>query len=92
MCGSVRSILYVIMSPQSKRRGRGRNLGHGSKTTNISNYPLNAYPSKLDTIQLETAVSTIFQEYLLEFTSEYGISEDLHPEFPGPKERIVDFP
>nr|GEV63441.1 hypothetical protein [Tanacetum cinerariifolium] len=32
------------------------------------------------------------QEYLLEFTSEYGISEDLHPELPGPEERIVDFP
>nr|GEY75693.1 transposase (putative), gypsy type [Tanacetum cinerariifolium] len=45
-----------------------------------------------DTIQLETAVSTISQEHLLEFTSEYGISEDLHPELPGPKERIVDFP
>nr|GEU52147.1 transposase (putative), gypsy type [Tanacetum cinerariifolium] len=45
-----------------------------------------------DTIQLETAVSTISQEYLLEFTSEYGISEDVHPELPGPEERIVDFP
>nr|GEY36558.1 hypothetical protein [Tanacetum cinerariifolium] len=45
-----------------------------------------------DTVQLETAVSTISQEYLLEFTSEYGISKDLHPELPGPKERIVDFP
>nr|GEY49489.1 transposase (putative), gypsy type [Tanacetum cinerariifolium] len=44
-----------------------------------------------DTIQLETAISTISQEYLLEFTSEYGISEDLHPELPGPGERIVDF-
>nr|GFA92968.1 transposase (putative), gypsy type [Tanacetum cinerariifolium] len=44
-----------------------------------------------DTIQLETAVSTISQGYLLEFTSEYGISEDLHPELPGPEERIVDF-
>ncbi|GKB68347.1 hypothetical protein Tco_0929759, partial [Tanacetum coccineum] len=45
-----------------------------------------------DTIQLETAVSTISQEYLLEFTSEYGISEDLHPELPAPGDRIVDFP
>ncbi|GJW14243.1 hypothetical protein Tco_0018376 [Tanacetum coccineum] len=45
-----------------------------------------------DTIQLETAVSTISQEYLLEFTSEYGITEDLHPELPGPGDRIVDFP
>nr|GEV17559.1 hypothetical protein [Tanacetum cinerariifolium] len=26
------------------------------------------------------------------FTSEYGISEDVHPELPGPEERIVDFP
>ncbi|GJU35546.1 hypothetical protein Tco_1183900 [Tanacetum coccineum] len=33
-----------------------------------------------DTIQLEDAVSTISQEYLLEFTSEYGIPESLHPE------------
>nr|GEV80649.1 hypothetical protein [Tanacetum cinerariifolium] len=44
-----------------------------------------------DTIQLETVVSTISQEYLLEFTSEYGISEDLHLELPDPEERIMDF-
>nr|GEX68541.1 hypothetical protein [Tanacetum cinerariifolium] len=45
-----------------------------------------------DTVQLETTVSTISQEYLLEFTSEYGISEALHPELPRPEDRIVDFP
>ncbi|GKC48170.1 hypothetical protein Tco_1065892, partial [Tanacetum coccineum] len=45
-----------------------------------------------DTIQLETAVSTISPEYLLDFTSEYGISEDLHSKLPSPEERIVDFP
>nr|GEW55742.1 hypothetical protein [Tanacetum cinerariifolium] len=45
-----------------------------------------------DTIQLETAVNTISQEYLLEFTSEYGIPKMLHPELPGPEDRIVDFP
>ncbi|GJT75473.1 hypothetical protein Tco_1042198 [Tanacetum coccineum] len=45
-----------------------------------------------DTIQLDDAVSTISGEYLLEFTSEYGIPEGLHPEFPGPKDTIVDFP
>nr|GFB69334.1 hypothetical protein [Tanacetum cinerariifolium] len=44
-----------------------------------------------DTVQLETAVNTISQEYLLEFTSEYGISEAMHPELPGPEDRIVDF-
>ncbi|GJV09501.1 hypothetical protein Tco_1347157 [Tanacetum coccineum] len=45
-----------------------------------------------DTIQLEDVVSTISGEYLLEFTSEYGIPEDLHPELPGPEDTIVDFP
>nr|GEU87153.1 hypothetical protein [Tanacetum cinerariifolium] len=45
-----------------------------------------------DTVQLETAVSTISLEYLLEFTSEYGISKALHPKLPGPEDRIVDFP
>ncbi|GJV14076.1 hypothetical protein Tco_1359399 [Tanacetum coccineum] len=45
-----------------------------------------------DTVQLKTAVSTITQEYLLEFTSDYGISEDLHPELPDRGDRIVDFP
>nr|GEV79271.1 hypothetical protein [Tanacetum cinerariifolium] len=45
-----------------------------------------------DTVQLETVVSTISQEYLLEFTSEYGISEALHPKLRDPGERIVDFP
>nr|GEU60355.1 transposase (putative), gypsy type [Tanacetum cinerariifolium] len=42
-------------------------------------------------IHLETAVNTISHEYLLEFTSEYGIPEMLHPELPGPGDRIVDF-
>nr|GEY95025.1 hypothetical protein [Tanacetum cinerariifolium] len=45
-----------------------------------------------DTVQLETVVNTISQEYLLEFTSEYDIPETLHPELPGPEDRIVDFP
>nr|GEW02414.1 hypothetical protein [Tanacetum cinerariifolium] len=45
-----------------------------------------------DTVQPETAINTISHEYLLEFTSEYGISEALHPELPGPEDRIVDFP
>nr|GEW80068.1 hypothetical protein [Tanacetum cinerariifolium] len=45
-----------------------------------------------DTVQLETAVNTISHEYLLEFTSQYGIPEILHPELPGPRDRIVDFP
>ncbi|GKE26233.1 hypothetical protein Tco_1441617 [Tanacetum coccineum] len=44
-----------------------------------------------DTIQLEGAVSTISGEYMLEFTSEYGIPENLHPEMPGLGETIVDF-
>nr|GEU46764.1 hypothetical protein [Tanacetum cinerariifolium] len=44
-----------------------------------------------DTIKLEDAVSTITQEYLLEFTSEYGIPESLHPELPGSEEPIVEF-
>nr|GEZ55244.1 hypothetical protein [Tanacetum cinerariifolium] len=45
-----------------------------------------------DTVQLETAVSIISHEYLLEFTSEYDISKALHPELPGPEDRILDFP
>nr|GEZ10630.1 hypothetical protein [Tanacetum cinerariifolium] len=45
-----------------------------------------------DTVQLETTVNTISHEYLLEFTSKYGIPETLHPVLPGPKDRIVDFP
>ncbi|GKA72849.1 hypothetical protein Tco_0779065 [Tanacetum coccineum] len=46
----------------------------------------------MDTIQLEDAVSTISQDYLLEFSSEYFIPENLHPELPGPGDHIVDFP
>nr|GEX22076.1 hypothetical protein [Tanacetum cinerariifolium] len=45
-----------------------------------------------DTVQLETAVNTISHEYLLEFTSEYGVPETLHPELPRPEDRIVNFP
>nr|GEW60200.1 hypothetical protein [Tanacetum cinerariifolium] len=44
-----------------------------------------------DSVQLETAVNTISYEYLSDFTSEYGIPETLHPELPGPGDRIVDF-
>nr|GEU61284.1 putative ribonuclease H-like domain-containing protein [Tanacetum cinerariifolium] len=44
-----------------------------------------------DTIQLENAVSTISQEYLLEFTFEYGIPESLHSKLPGPEDPIVEF-
>ncbi|GJR09882.1 hypothetical protein Tco_0792534 [Tanacetum coccineum] len=43
-----------------------------------------------DTVQLETAVSTISQEYLLEFTFEYDISEGLHPELPGDMYSVED--
>nr|GEU67341.1 hypothetical protein [Tanacetum cinerariifolium] len=45
-----------------------------------------------DTIQLENAVSTISYECLLEFTSEYGIPESLHPELLSPEDFIVEFP
>nr|GEY48892.1 transposase (putative), gypsy type [Tanacetum cinerariifolium] len=45
-----------------------------------------------NSVQLVTAVNTITHEYLLEFTSEYGITEMLRPELPGPGDRIVDFP
>nr|GEW31446.1 hypothetical protein [Tanacetum cinerariifolium] len=45
-----------------------------------------------DTVQLKIAVNTISQEYLLEFTSEYGVPEALHPELPKPEDSIVDFP
>nr|GEX93279.1 hypothetical protein [Tanacetum cinerariifolium] len=45
-----------------------------------------------DSVQLETVINTISHEYLLDFTSEYGIPEMLHPELPGPGDRIVDFP
>nr|GEY71921.1 reverse transcriptase domain-containing protein [Tanacetum cinerariifolium] len=44
-----------------------------------------------DTIQLEDAISTISQEYLLEFTFEYGIPESLHLELSGPEECIIEF-
>ncbi|GKE59282.1 hypothetical protein Tco_1498467, partial [Tanacetum coccineum] len=41
-----------------------------------------------DTTRLKDVVSTISKEYLLEFTSEYGIPESLRPELPGPEEPI----
>ncbi|GJV49099.1 hypothetical protein Tco_1439311 [Tanacetum coccineum] len=67
------------------------------KETNTVNLIVGADPTiglrreSRDTVQLETSVSTISQEYLLEFTFEYGISEGLHPEFPGVGDRIIDF-
>nr|GEX81972.1 hypothetical protein [Tanacetum cinerariifolium] len=44
-----------------------------------------------DTIQLENAVSTISQEYLLEFTSECGIPESLHHELSGLEDLLWSF-
>nr|GEW76506.1 hypothetical protein [Tanacetum cinerariifolium] len=41
-----------------------------------------------DNVQLETTVNTISYEYLLDFTSEYGIPETLHSELPGPGDGI----
>nr|GFA83904.1 hypothetical protein [Tanacetum cinerariifolium] len=45
-----------------------------------------------DTIQLENVISTISQDYLLEFTSKYGIPESLHLELSGPEDHIMEFP
>nr|GEU29353.1 hypothetical protein [Tanacetum cinerariifolium] len=45
-----------------------------------------------DTIQLENSISTISQEYLLEFNFEYGTPESLHPELSGLEDPIVEFP
>ncbi|GKA10703.1 hypothetical protein Tco_0690136 [Tanacetum coccineum] len=67
-----------------KEFGESDGLGSSDNKIRVSNGRV--------TVQLETAVSTITQEYLLEFTSEYGISEDLHPELPDRGDRIVDFP
>ncbi|GJW90450.1 hypothetical protein Tco_0168003 [Tanacetum coccineum] len=44
-----------------------------------------------DTIQLENAVSTISEVYLLEFTVRLSYTIRLHPELPGPTEPIVEF-
>ncbi|GJY24124.1 gypsy type transposase [Tanacetum coccineum] len=44
-----------------------------------------------DTIQLEDVVSTISEEYLQEFASEYYVPESLHPELPSLEDNIVDF-
>nr|GEX23156.1 hypothetical protein [Tanacetum cinerariifolium] len=58
----------------------------------VSDGLLEALDGSGDTIQLENVVSTISQEYLLEVTSEYGISKSLHPELLGLEDPIVEFP
>ncbi|GJX90791.1 hypothetical protein Tco_0344117 [Tanacetum coccineum] len=66
---------------------------HESRTVhNVEWRTSGGHPTGRDTIQLEDAVSTISQEYLLDFTSEYGIPEDVHLELPADNEAIVDFP
>ncbi|GJZ67098.1 hypothetical protein Tco_0630338 [Tanacetum coccineum] len=78
--GRARSVLYVIMSLQSSSCGRSQEVA----VTRLK-------PHKLlnPRILVTTAIS---QEYLLEFSSEYYIPENLHPELPGPGDHIVDFP
>ncbi|GJU34271.1 hypothetical protein Tco_1182625 [Tanacetum coccineum] len=72
----------------------GQSTGPCTRNENTVNLIVGADPTiglrreSRDTIQLANAVSTISQEYLLEFTSEYGIPEGLHPELPGPEETI----
>ncbi|GKC53916.1 hypothetical protein Tco_1076661 [Tanacetum coccineum] len=41
---------------------------------------------------LRTLCQPYLKIYLLEFSSEYFIPENLHPELPGPGDHIVDFP
>ncbi|GJX90793.1 GDSL esterase/lipase-like protein [Tanacetum coccineum] len=49
---------------------------HESRTVhNVEWRTSGGHPTGRDTIQLEDAVSTISQEYLLDFTSEYGIRD-----------------
>nr|GEW47040.1 probable cyclic nucleotide-gated ion channel 20, chloroplastic [Tanacetum cinerariifolium] len=89
-------LFIVLPLPQPNTRARLPRNGENSRMMGcvgpmtVSPTPNPNHPT-WDTVQLETAVSTISQEYLLEFTSEYGISENLHPELPGSEERIVDF-
>nr|GEV48123.1 hypothetical protein [Tanacetum cinerariifolium] len=85
--GSGRPPLYVIMSSSLEDVAVVRTAGTIPRL-----YQYNPNGMGRDTVQLETAVNTISQEYLLEFTSEYGIPKALHPELPGPEDRIVDFP
>ncbi|GJZ62160.1 gypsy type transposase [Tanacetum coccineum] len=59
----------------------------------MSNIQQCTFVEDIGYIQLEKHVSIhLSNEYLLEFTSEYGIPEDLHPELPGSEDTIVDFP
>nr|GEW43622.1 reverse transcriptase domain-containing protein [Tanacetum cinerariifolium] len=71
-----------------------KGLVSGFTTFSISQVP-RSKNKKADA--LSKIASTSFahlskQEYLLEFTFEYGIPEALHRELPGPEDRIVDFP
>ena len=42
--------------------------------------------------QIDDFTSKITEEELLEFTSDYFILMNLHPEVPGPNDRMYDFP
>nr|GEW37743.1 hypothetical protein [Tanacetum cinerariifolium] len=89
--------LTVRADPTIGLRRESKNMLCGVKWSAARiQWPRTAYrlplPAIRDTVQLETAVSTISQEYLLKFTSEYGISEALHSELPRPEDWIVDFP
>nr|GEU73016.1 putative transposase (putative), gypsy type [Tanacetum cinerariifolium] len=63
-----------------------------SKSSITTQRSRKTYQSPLPWGALETAVNTISHEYLLDFTSEYGIPKTLHPALPGLEDRIVDFP
>nr|GEU62149.1 hypothetical protein [Tanacetum cinerariifolium] len=67
-------------------------VGTAGTIPRLYQYNPNGSPFNRDTVQLETAVNTISQEYLLEFTSEYGIPEALYPELPGTEDKDSRFP
>ncbi|GJX77147.1 zinc finger, CCHC-type containing protein [Tanacetum coccineum] len=96
MCKTKRTTYVSMECRRFKKLGLGflyAHEGYGHKALLVHRAPSrNLLKMGRDTIQLEDAVSTISKEYLLQFTSEYGMPESLHPELPGLEDTIVGFP
>nr|GEW80867.1 hypothetical protein [Tanacetum cinerariifolium] len=106
MCGLGRSIIYVIISPQSRRRGRGQNLGHDERVfSTVANWRVSAPKDELpaeDTYSLEAVAvlnthRTPIQKQpqallcLVGLSQRYFLGDDVYPIFLHDDDRDMDF-
>ncbi|GKB81841.1 hypothetical protein Tco_0948736 [Tanacetum coccineum] len=96
--GCARSVLYVIMSPQSSRRGSGQEVAVTKLKITDKRWDVWAQSClnflEIPTLQIKTAqaLKSLDSRYhRVSFRVRIRVPENLHPELPGLGDHIVDF-